>query len=264
MIRQLKEADREEVLTYLYQEPEFNIFLIGDIEHYGFNQDFQRVYGEYDDKQKLLSVFIRYRENAVYYADQERFSLDYLDIFKHDPFKFLSGKENLLNLIEPYLDSYKKEAMYFCKATSFNERPQTRAYNIQKVQSREDCEKLYDLLSQIKEFESFKKDKEDFIQSKLKSIDMGVTLFIEKDGEVLSTVATTAETFMNAMVVGVATHPGHRQKGYASVLLLYLMDLYMNQKNKHLCLFYDNPSAGKIYMRLGFKPIGKWTIYRKK
>ncbi|MGA0633387.1 GNAT family N-acetyltransferase, partial [Bacillus thuringiensis] len=27
-------------------------------------------------------------------------------------------------------------------------------------------------------------------------------------------------------------------------------------------LFYNNPTAGRIYKRLGFKDIGMWTMYR--
>lgn len=34
------------------------------------------------------------------------------------------------------------------------------------------------------------------------------------------------------------------------------------EEGKSLCLFYDNPEAGRIYKRLGFKDIGRWTMYR--
>jgi len=32
------------------------------------------------------------------------------------------------------------------------------------------------------------------------------------------------------------------------------------QEGKVLCLFYDNPEAGKIYKRLGYVDIGKWAV----
>jgi predicted GNAT family acetyltransferase len=31
-------------------------------------------------------------------------------------------------------------------------------------------------------------------------------------------------------------------------------------EGKTLCLFYDNPKAGSIYKRLGFKDIGFWSM----
>jgi predicted GNAT family acetyltransferase len=103
--------------------------------------------------------------------------------------------------------------------------------------------------------------RDDYIEGKLNSIQMGTTLYIEENDQIISTVATTAETTKNAMVVSVATAPTHRHQGLASALLLELMDIYINTKKKSLCLFYDNPEAGKIYLKLGFQTIGKWSMY---
>ena len=30
-------------------------------------------------------------------------------------------------------------------------------------------------------------------------------------------------------------------------------------EGKGLCLFYDNPKAGSVYRKLGFKEIGQWS-----
>nr|WP_304362706.1 GNAT family N-acetyltransferase [Bacillus pseudomycoides] len=66
---------------------------------------------------------------------------------------------------------------------------------------------------------------------------------------------------LSAMVVGVCTHPSHRGRGYAS-LILQKMIWDFTQEGRTLCLFYNNPAAGRIYKRLGFKDIGTWTMYR--
>jgi predicted GNAT family acetyltransferase len=100
MIRVLHEQDRSKVLNYLYQESTYNIFPIGDIETFGFDKDFQRVYAEIDDLGNYLSVFLRYRENAIYYSHKLHFNKQYLEIFKKDSFNFLSGKAELLNILE--------------------------------------------------------------------------------------------------------------------------------------------------------------------
>jgi predicted GNAT family acetyltransferase len=65
------------------------------------------------------------------------------------------------------------------------------------------------------------------------------------------------------MVVAVATHKKYRIQGHATRLMKALSKLYLKDKQKELCLFYDNPEAGKIYLNLGFKPMGQWTMFRK-
>ena len=63
-----------------------------------------------------------------------------------------------------------------------------------------------------------------------------------------------AENSKSAMIVGVAT-----RKGYMSKCLSKLCNDLL-ERNKFLCLFYDNPKAGKVYHKLGFKEIGIWTM----
>jgi predicted GNAT family acetyltransferase len=263
MIRLLEEKDRSDVLEYLYQESSYNIFPIGDIEAFGFDTDFQRVYAEFDEEGNYLSILLRYRENTIYYADTVRFNKEYLEIFKKDPFLFFSGKSELMDLISPYLDGYKKQRMYFCEAKELKSLSVPRV-DIKRLKTREDAYKLHGLMSGVEEFVSFQQDKEEYVDAKMKSMEMGITLFIEEDGKVVSSVATTAETTKSAMVVSVATKEEARNKGYASALMVELMKEYFINKNKELCLFYDNPSAGKIYHRLGFETIGTWDMYKKK
>jgi hypothetical protein len=261
MIRLLNEADQGLVLDFLYQEPSYNIFPIGDIEAFGFNQDFLRIYGEFDGGFHLMSILLRYRQSAIYYAKETIFNHDYLDIFKKDPFNVISGKASLMDLIDPYLSNYRKHKTFFCRAHQIKVRKKETHYHINTLKTSQDCEKLFDFMSTIKEFKKHIGKKEDYIEGKLKSIQMGTTLYIEENNQIISTVATTAETTKNAMVVSVATAPSHRNQGLATALLVELMDVYIHTKNKSLCLFYDNPEAGKIYLKLGFEPIGQWSMY---
>ncbi|MFO7969095.1 MAG: GNAT family N-acetyltransferase [Candidatus Izemoplasmatales bacterium] len=263
MIKKLTEKDREKVLNYLYQEPGFNIFIIGDIEAFGFDTDFQRIYADIDKFNNYLSVFLRYRENAIYYSHNNSFNNDYLEIFKKDSFQYISGKKEVMEIIDKYLSGYKLSQMYFCEAKELKVKPTKHRFQIKTLKTKADCERLYDLIKQIEEFSSFKKNKADFIEAKLNSIKMGTTLFLEDGNNIISTVATTAETKKSAMVVSVATDPKYRNNGFASILMQYLMERYFRVKHKSLCLFYDNPQAGKIYLRLGFETIGKWNMYSR-
>jgi len=152
--------------------------------------------------------------------------------------------------------------MFFCEAKTMN-KVQEPSIEIKKLKTKDEAERLYDLLCMIGEFGFNKRNKEDFVNQKTSDQTMGMTWFIDVDGQMASTAATTAETTINAMVVAVATHPEYRHKGYASMILSEIMKIYIKEKKKNLCLFYNNPEAGKIYHRLGFKTIGSWDMFSR-
>lgn len=83
---------------------------------------------------------------------------------------------------------------------------------------------------------------------------------MEMDGKVIVTASTTAENSMSAMVVAVATHPDYRGKGLAKHVVARLCGDLLAE-GRSLCLFYDNPNAGLIYKKLGFKDVGFWSMY---
>jgi hypothetical protein len=264
MIRKLTESDRQSVLDYLYQEQAFNIFPIGDIEAFGFDKDFQRIYADFDSLGNYKSIFLRYRNNAIYYSKTTDFNLDYFKIFKDDPFDFLSGKAELFLGIESALKDFKKDVMYFVEADKFSTNKNSFPYEIKQLKTAKEAEKLFYLFQKIKEFAPYHSDLDNFIGAKMTSINMGTTLYIEENGKIIASAATTAETTKSAMVVAVGTDPNYRKLGLASNLLEELLRIYLTEKKKTLCLFYDNPEAGSIYKRLGFKYLGMWNMYRRR
>ena len=112
MIKLLQEKDRTNVLDFLYQDAVYNIFIVGDIEAFGFDNQFQHFYAEIDTNGIYKSVFLRYYQSAVYYSVSSIFNKDYLMVFEKEPFSFLSGKPKLLEPLIPYLNNFNKFQMY--------------------------------------------------------------------------------------------------------------------------------------------------------
>ena len=264
MIRKLTINDQEQVLKYLYKEPSINIFIIGDIEQFGFDVDFQDVYAEYADN-KILGVLLRYKENVIYYSQEQHFNTDFLEIINTFKYEFISAKGSIMELLKPHFKEMKEKPMYFCEANTFDPNLEVIEDDIIDVKTPDQARKLYYLLADIEEFESFKSEKvEKFITSKLQALKESVTYSIHQDDLCVCSVSTVADTTKAAMVVAVATHPAYRKRGYASKLMIKLLNEYINKRKKALCLFYDNPAAGKIYHRLGFKDIDKWVMLVRK
>jgi len=116
MIRKLDELDRELLLKYLYVEGSLNIFIIGDIEANGFSNDFQTIYGEFDEYNNYLSVLLFYRKNSIFYSHNRLFNIKWIDIFNKHEFKYLSGVSNVFKKLIPYFNDYKALHMFFAEA----------------------------------------------------------------------------------------------------------------------------------------------------
>lgn len=259
MIRRLVEKDRDKVLKYLNQEASLNIFIIGDIENFGFDSDFQTIYGEFNNKNEYSSVLLFYRSNLVYYSHLNHFNEEYRIILNAHSFNYANACERLAKIIHPFLKNYSYNEMYFAEAKSFKVKEDFTKLNYKILKTKEEATMLYKMLLTLDEFSTKKQTLAEFIEGKMESLTSGMTLFVEENGVITSSAATVAETSKSAMIVSVGTIQSHRNKGLASKLVSVLMEEYF-KKSKYLCLFYDNPKAGTIYQRLGFENIDKWVM----
>ncbi|MDX8554514.1 GNAT family N-acetyltransferase [Tenacibaculum sp. 1B UA] len=63
----------------------------------------------------------------------------------------------------------------------------------------------------------------------------------------------------------IGVNPSFQGKGVGSKILQFLIDEYVHKKNETLGLLVDkdNPNAKKLYLKLGFKVVGKKTLVDK-
>lgn len=85
----------------------------------------------------------------------------------------------------------------------------------------EDVAPIIKMRKHIKEFGS-RDENEELI---IRQIEKGVKriYYIEQDQEVVAVAETSAENSFSAMITGVATSDGYRQRGFASTLLKKIM-----------------------------------------
>lgn len=60
MIRRLSSEDYTSCMTLLNDYPAENLFLISDIETFGFEEDFQQVWGEFNEQGQLKALMLNY------------------------------------------------------------------------------------------------------------------------------------------------------------------------------------------------------------
>ncbi|MBM7583809.1 putative GNAT family acetyltransferase [Bacillus pakistanensis] len=259
MIRKLTRDDNEKCQNLIQIKPAENLFIIGDIEAYGYEQDFQTLWGDFDNQGNLNAVLLKYEENFIPFSLTEFDAKGFADIINHSECRYLSGLKDITAKIEPYLSKKitQKRELYYAKCTN-DEKLQGIDTSLVKQANIEDLPDLVNLLKSIPEFESAILD----IKTKKRSMEKGVSrsYYIQKNRKMVSSASTTAENSLSAMIVGVCTDQDNKKKGYASQCMTKLCKDVLDE-GKELCLFYDNPDSGKIYKRLGFKDIGFWMMY---
>ncbi|PHG48019.1 GNAT family N-acetyltransferase [Bacillus wiedmannii] len=261
MMRKLIKKDHEQVFSFLKEEAALNLFIIGDIEAFGYDTDFQELWGVFKEDGTLQSILLRFHDAFIPYSKEAFVTSDYETLLSsYMPLK-LSGKSTIVEKFETSLAIQlgAKSDMYFCECLNGNSLPDTPIHETIKLASIDDVDQIMQLRSSIDEFPTAN-ESEKILRQALET-NTGRTYYIEKDGVIIASASTSAENSLSAMVVGVCTHPNYRGNGYASLILQKMIQDF-TKEGRTLCLFYNNPAAGRIYKRLGFNDIGMWTMYR--
>jgi hypothetical protein len=270
MIRKLVETDCKKLMDYLKQEPEINLFIIGDIENYGFSEPFQDLWGDFNRNGEYEAVLLKFRSHFILYThkphdyDYTDFSISLKQYIENRDVGEISGKSGVIDglypLIKPQGREYKRKRSYFVKCEKIN--PDFPINHLDKVEYAKNDKDLIDIAylldNRIEEFEGSRDInamKSDFQKGLLK-----ISIIRDQEtGKLASTATTTAESQDSAMVIAVATDPAYRKRGYASACM-YKLTKDLIDRGKTACLFYYNPQAGNIYKKLGYEEIGMWDM----
>ena len=245
-------------MRYLLREPAYNLFIIGDVENYGFDRDFQELWGEFTPE-GLNAVLLRYYSYLIISSKGADYDISGLaDIARGLDFKMLSGKEEALRPLAEKLGLTDIRVQYLAELTTPDSLLPIGPGDVEYL-TTENYREVLELHRSIEEFNIFEVNEEAFLRPVKDGT--GRTCFIRKDGRPVSAASSTAETGRMAMVVGVGTLKDYRKRGYASLCVSALCRPLLRE-GKTAYLFYDNPDAGRIYRRLGFREIGAWLSAR--
>ena len=262
MIRKLIERDRQQLLEFVCKKPAENLFIIGDVEAFGFDNEFQTLWGQFGEAGQLVAVLLKYESNYIPYAEGDHDLDGFAEIINSDPYmRELSGLKEVVEKLEPLIPKKKRseKSFYYAKCQDLLEVRNAEALKRVEKLTLDEIEENVELLKGVPEF----KASVITVESKKRMFekDTGRTYFIRVNGEMATTASSTAENSSSAMIVAVATKEKFKRQGLATDCMVKLCQDLLSE-GKELCLFYDNPAAGKIYKRLGFEDIGFWNMYR--
>jgi hypothetical protein len=259
MLHPLTQRHDPEVQGFLSAAPGFALFIIGDIENFGYDEDYQDIWGDRDDHGDLRAVLLRYYSNYVIYAPDAYDAAAVADkIEERGDWTNINGWAEAVSQVIPHLQEGESKELYFAECTGLETEYPVPDTVVEA--GFEDIAGIVNLRSAIAEF-STSKDAEKIQRQKMET-KSGRDMVCKVDGQIVASAATTAENSQSAMVVGVCTHPDHRKQGYASACVTQLVKDYLRM-GKRLYLFYDNPKAGRIYNRIGFHEIGMYMMIQR-
>ena len=265
MFRKADENDRGRLLEYLRREPEFNLFIIGDVLTLGFSHKDVEYFLQ-EKNGACEAVLMRYRDSLIVYTYDTSANLDgvvrRMDAYMNAGEKWLAqGKSGVIEQIMPLLARSPKTefAQFFCVCRSLRADVQVEHLPLVNIARPDDTEDVGRLLLTIEEF-----GRDDY-SSLRADVEQGTsTISFIRDpasGQVVATATCVAESDGAAMIIAVATLPSHRGNGYASACVYRLVD-DLAKRGKSACLFFRNEGAGRIYRRLGFEDLGLWKALR--
>lgn len=253
------------LMDELIKEPEFNLFMIGDLMNHGIHTDFQDYFVR-RQADGISSVLLRYYHSLVLYSRD--IASDFFEVQEQirrltsvpGPW-IVSGRHTTLKVLEkPFSRSVKDVlTMHFAVCRHLDEKLELPQLSRVTWTSVDDLPEVIDLLNHIPEFSATHFDLDHYRWALEKGSKKMAHIRDPKTGKVISTACLDAESDQSAMILAVGTHvdPKYRNQGYASACVYFLVQ-YLQKQGKSACLFYNNPTAGAIYRKLGFQEIGLW------
>lgn len=261
MIRLLNKDDCNVVSNFLHIEHYKNLYLLANISIYGYDNEFQKIWGEFDDYGKLIAILLKNNKFFLFYSNGDFSTEAFSDILIAENFNTLGGCTFTLDKFKEYIEFSEVDNLYLSVLNKYNNNISYNTNTTIKELKVGDGSKVVYLANQIYEFGTipYEADKLDDAFSTKKRKGCYIS---DDDGNIISMAHIGLDSDNSCMIIGVATHPDYRNNGYASLCVSKLCSDALS-KNKTVALCYDNPTAGKIYHNLGFEDVCDWSFFSR-
>lgn len=255
-IRLLTARDERLLHAWLMHDPLYNLFMVGNLEVLGIDAEGLDFWGEFAPGGALIGVAMRYHGGWCFDLGDDCVWDRFAALIDDDPdSQAVNGHPRQVNPIVARLQRYtvhETHASYYCQlpldATLPDPAWPTRHATLDDVDA---LVELYATAGMMQ------RD-----AARIRRTLAGGRIFVTQvEAQIVSAALTNTEASAAAMIGGVFTPAPWRDRGYASAAMAHLCAELLAEA-KQPCLFYDNPAAGIIYRRLGFRDIGPWNLTR--
>ena len=263
MIRLLTESDRFAAMSFLNRSPEYNLYQLGNLESIGVgtgkDNDICQFWGDFVDSSgrgELRAILNRYMTGWSVFGVSAADWSALAEIIDHHPSKPTRLQDNPggVQSILPYLHAFqpaavKIEELMRLSAADYRPAPPPMGATIRRA-TRTDFSALTEFYADAEHMSR----SPNAVERPLRDTRIWLA---EWQKQILSVALTNAETKNLAMVGGVYTRPNARGYGLSQAVCSALSaELLSNRKQP--ILYWETPEAGRVYKKIGFKPIGTW------
>lgn len=268
-MRKIGWFERKRIFSYISLEPEMTIFVRGDMEDMKpFRRSPFEIYvsdsasGDYD------FLIHKYFDSYGIYSPKDSIDIksaaEFLQKRKVDT---IAGKDALVEQLIPYFPSFKAKVTFLCRLKKdracFIDSVPVPSLTLRKLERKDSYEAAKFLVS-VPEVQPFYKGSDPIGEAE-KKIDANIKhgefyggAFM--DGYIVGLIATTATSGGGTDIAELAVAPEYRLQGIATKLICSCARKLFKDGLDYICLFYEDYQAGKIYDKLGFEYVGRYTL----
>lgn len=263
-VRRLWEGDRAALEVLLAAEPGYSIFLKGNLDQLGLRSGVARYWGAFASGQ-LRGALMMVERRAALYAPPGADVQPLAEVAGEQDVEFTMGRTDLVEAIlaaNSRLRVERREDHIFAELAArwWRRRwPAPARATVVRRASRADVEALTRLYTGASGFEGMAAGQVREIMSG--RVEVLRTYLAEVEGRVVAAASTSAETRTAAMIGGVWTDPAWRRRGLSTAVVAALSrELLGERRVPYLFYLIDNAPAERVYARIGYHPIGHWTV----
>ncbi len=221
MIIRCNEPNRKEVLEYARKDTVMNLFIIGDIENFGFDNPWQSVFMDKQDG-SIRTIYLVYRTNLVIGSIEGMVDQPFVEkLVEKYRITDINGDYSIIKKLD--IGGFKMDKCRIAILDNLAVAMDSRACELEEGDLKELVEECGIV---------FKREMD--LDQEIENYKQGASRYygVKEDGRLVSGARTSAHCLGAAMIIGVYTIEQYRNKGYAMATVYKLCQDFLEQDMK--------------------------------
>jgi predicted GNAT family acetyltransferase len=258
VIRKLDESDRDSAVRLLMDDTVFNLYMLSNIEQLGFDSEYCEFWGDFATRSpdSLRGLLNRYMGGWSIYGQPDSSWSELGSVVDMHPVTATRLQDNPGGVASflPYLKGYEaekiiEEELMQLEPQAFRPQAEPNGFKVRRA-TEDDLAALIPFYANAGSMTRSRTG----VERPLRDLQVWIA---ERTGVICSAALTNAELPGHAMIGGVFTADDWRNQGLGQAVCSALCASLLRD-GKQPVLYWQDPAAGAVYRKLGFRASGMW------